>query len=41
MFEYNKFKHAAETNKVVIENITTSENKRTILSRLQELTRWE
>ena len=35
MFEYNKFKHAAETNKVVIDNITTSENKRTILRLLQ------
>ena len=35
MFEYNKFKHAAETNKVVIDNITTSENKRTILRSLQ------
>jgi len=35
MFEYNKFKHATETNRVVIDNITTSENKRTILRRLQ------
>ena len=35
MFEYNKFKHAAETNKVVIDNITTAENKRTILRSLQ------